>query len=117
MERTKMERAALLANKNMRTFKTAWLWKVRMTAISQPVIRKKGLENIEVAQERQKRQYDAKHCQDNEMYKIGTVITSIGFHKVSCEASLTWSQHTQIYICTKNVLEGSRQLHEIITIV
>ena len=37
-------------------------------------IRKTALDNIKVAQERQKRQYDAKHCKDKAKYKVGTLV-------------------------------------------
>ena len=35
------------------------------------MIRKTALNNIKVAQERQKRQYDAKHCKDKAKYQVG----------------------------------------------
>ena len=35
-------------------------------------IRRKALENIQSAQERQKKYYDAQNCKDNEHYKAGT---------------------------------------------
>ena len=37
-------------------------------------IRRKALENIKVAQERQKTQYDAKHSQDKAKYKVGALV-------------------------------------------
>ncbi len=37
-------------------------------------IRKTALENIEAAQERQKKQYNAKHSQDKHKYKVGALI-------------------------------------------
>jgi len=37
-------------------------------------IRRKALENIKVAQERQKVHYDAKHCQDKARYKVGALV-------------------------------------------
>ena len=36
-------------------------------------IRKAALDNIKVAQ-RQKMQYDAKHCKDKAKYKVGTLV-------------------------------------------
>ena len=37
-------------------------------------IRQKSLMNIKVAQERQKRYYDAKHCKDKVQYKVGSLV-------------------------------------------
>ena len=37
-------------------------------------VRKKALENIQSAQERQKKYYDAKHCKDKEQYEVGAPV-------------------------------------------
>ena len=37
-------------------------------------IRKKALQNIEAAQERQKKYYDTKHCKDKAQYKVGSLV-------------------------------------------
>ena len=50
-------------------------------------IRKKALENIKVAQERQKRQYDAEHSRDKAKYKIGTLILVKNSLKLSRKGS------------------------------
>ncbi len=46
-------------------------------------IRRKALENIKVAQERQNLQYDAKHSQDKANYKVGTLVLVKNSRKLS----------------------------------
>ena len=36
-------------------------------------IRKKALENIGIAQDKQKKYYDAKHCKDKEKFEVSTI--------------------------------------------
>ena len=50
-------------------------------------IRRKALENIQVAQKRQKTQYDAKHSQDKAMYKVGTLVLVKNSRKLSRKGS------------------------------
>ena len=55
--------------------------------------RQKGLENIHVAQGRQKTLYDAKHCHDKNKHKVGSLVLV----KNSCKkcsrkrSNLAWS--------------------------
>ena len=46
-------------------------------------VRRKALENIQCAQERQKRYYDAKHCKDKEQYKVGAEVLLLNSKKLS----------------------------------
>ena len=46
-------------------------------------VRRKALENIQSAQERQKKYYDAKHCKDKEQYKVGAAVLLLNSKKLS----------------------------------
>ena len=46
-------------------------------------IRRKALENIKAAQERQKTQYDSKHCKDKAKYKAGSLVLVKNCRKLS----------------------------------
>lgn len=50
-------------------------------------VRKKALENIGVAQKKQKAYYDAKHCKDRNMYKEGTLVLLKNSRKLSRKGS------------------------------
>ena len=50
-------------------------------------IRKTALDNIKVAQECQKRQYDAKHCKDKAKYKVGTLMLVKNSRKLAHKGS------------------------------
>lgn len=50
-------------------------------------VRKKALENIQSAQERQKKYYDAKHCKDKEQYKVGASVLMLNSKKLSRKGS------------------------------
>lgn len=50
-------------------------------------VRKKALENIKVAQKKQKYYYDKKHCRDNKMYEIGTLVLLRNSKKLSRKGS------------------------------
>lgn len=55
-------------------------------------IRKIALSNIEKAQERQKRYYDAKYCKDAAKYQVGAMILVKNCEKLSCKGTkLDWS--------------------------
>ena len=48
---------------------------------------RKALKNIQCAQERQKKYYDAKHCKDKEKYKVGAQVTLLNSKKLSRKGS------------------------------
>lgn len=50
-------------------------------------IREKALKNIEVAQARQKKYYDAKHCKDRGKYKVGALVLLKNSKKLSRKGS------------------------------
>ena len=50
-------------------------------------VRRKALENIQSAQERQKKYYDAKHCKDKEQYKVGAAVLLLNSNKLSRKGS------------------------------
>ena len=50
-------------------------------------VRRKALQNIQCAQERQKKYYDAKHCKDKEQYKVGAEVLLLNSKKLSRKGS------------------------------
>ena len=50
-------------------------------------VRRKALENIQSAQERQKKYYDTKHCKDKEQYKVGAAVLLLNSKKLSRRGS------------------------------
>ena len=50
-------------------------------------VQRKALENIQSAQERQKKYYDAKHCKDKEPYKVGAAVLLLNSKKLSKKGS------------------------------
>lgn len=46
-------------------------------------IRKKALQNVEIAQERHKDYYNVKHCMDKGKYKVGVVVLLMNSKKLS----------------------------------
>lgn len=46
-------------------------------------IRRKSLENIQVAQERQKKYFHAKHCKDKSKYSVGSLVLLLNSRKLS----------------------------------
>ncbi len=72
--------------------------------------RKQALQNIENAQERQKKQYDAKHCKDKQKYKIGALVLLKNSKKLSRKGSKLEPNWTGPYKILEVVGKGTYRL-------
>ena len=73
-------------------------------------IRKKALENIEVAQTRQKRYYDAKHSKDKSCYKVGALVLVKNARKLTRKGSKLEPNWTGPYQIAEVVGRGTFRL-------
>ena len=73
-------------------------------------IRKRALGNIQNAQGRQKKYYDAKHCKDKEMYKVGTLVLLKNSKKLSRKGSKLEPNWTGPYRINEVLKKGTFRL-------
>ena len=73
-------------------------------------IRKKALNNIQLAQERQKKNYDAKHCKDKEKYVVGTLVLLRNSKKLSRKGSKMEQNWLGPYRIIENVKKNTYRL-------
>ena len=73
-------------------------------------IRKKALENIEEAQTRQKRYYDAKHSKDKSCYKVGALVLVKNARKLTRKGSKLEPNWTGPYQIAEVVGRGTFRL-------
>ena len=62
------------------------------------VLRKKALENIRHAQEKQKMYYDKKHCKDKEKYTVGVLVLVRNSKKLSRKGSKLEPDWSEPYV-------------------
>ncbi len=73
------------------------------------IVRKKALENIKVAQKKQKQYYDAKHCSGNKEFKVGSLVLVRNSKKLSRKGSKLEPNWTGPYkiceVCSKGTFK------------
>ena len=73
-------------------------------------VRKKALNNIKLAQARQKKNYDAKHCKDKEKYTVGTLVLLRNSKKLSRKGSKMEQNWLGPYRILENVKKNTYRL-------
>lgn len=74
------------------------------------VIRKRALENIKIAQGRQKKNYDAKHSNDREKYRVGALVLVRNSKKLSRKGSKMEQNWSGPYHINEIVGKGTYRL-------
>lgn len=77
------------------------------------MVRKKALENINHAQKRQKKYYDAKHCKDKAMYKVGAMVLLKNSRKCSRKGSKLEPNWSGPYKIAEVVGKGTFRLYNL----